>query len=102
MGARSTLLSDEMNRCRSHLEAQLRFDVRRAGTVALRPSAVQLRLCLFQPVAHVHLAVHRRSSHKVLSGFMTLARPSVELAEAEVTVGEERAHAKLVAKGHSL
>src|SRR6266496_2594939 len=52
-----------------------------------------LCLRLLQPEAHVHLAVHRRRGGKVLASLVLLARATVELAEAEVAVGDERAHA---------
>ena len=50
---------------------------------------------LLQPELHVHLAIHRGGGHEVLSCLLSLARLSVELAEAEVTVGDERAQAEL-------
>jgi hypothetical protein len=53
----------------------------------------QLRLRLLQPVRHPHLAVHRRRRREVLLGLLALARAPVELAEAEVAVGDEGAHA---------
>src|SRR6266849_8902295 len=51
------------------------------------------QLRLLQPEPHVHFAVHRRRGGEVLSGLLALARAPVELAEAEVTMGDERAHA---------
>src|SRR5712691_6385597 len=51
---------------------------------------------LFQPVLHVHLAVHRRRGREVLLRLLLLARAPVELAEAEVAVGDEGAHAELL------
>ena len=39
------------------------------------------------------LAVHRRRGGKVLLGLLALVRAVVELAEAEVAVGDEGAHA---------
>src|SRR5215467_223406 len=50
-------------------------------------------LRLLEPEPHVHLAVHRRRGAEVLARLLTLARAPVELAEAEVAVGDERAHA---------
>src|SRR2546422_10622603 len=52
-----------------------------------------LRLRLLQPEPHVHLAVHRRRGGEVLLRLLTLAGAPVELAKAEVAVGDERAHA---------
>src|SRR6267142_4846082 len=53
-------------------------------------------LRLLQPKSHAHLAAHRRGCREVFAGVLTPAHASVELAEAEVTVGEDRAHAELV------
>src|SRR5215470_16020835 len=52
----------------------------------------RLRLRLLQPVRHPHLAVHRRRGGEVLLRLLALARAPVELAEAEVAVGDEGAH----------
>jgi hypothetical protein len=46
-----------------------------------------------QPEPPVHLAVHRDRSGQVLMGLLALACAPVELAEAEVAVGDERAQA---------
>src|SRR5215467_13446873 len=54
---------------------------------------LQLSLRLLEPEAHVHLAVHRRREGEVLLRLLTLARACEQLAEAEVAVGDERAHA---------
>jgi hypothetical protein len=51
---------------------------------------------LFQPVRHPHLAVHRRRSGEMLQRLFALAHAPVELAEAEVAVGDEGAHAEFV------
>src|SRR5437879_7037849 len=64
--------------------------------------AAHRRFRVLQPGTHVHRAVHRRGGREVFSGFLTLAQPSVELPEAEVAVGDERAHAQFVGEGHSL
>ena len=42
---------------------------------------------------HAHLAVHRRRRGEMLLRLLALARAPVELAEAEVAVGDEGAHA---------
>src|SRR5262245_350427 len=55
--------------------------------------SLQLCLCLFQVEAHVHLAVHRRRDREVLLSLLTLCGSPVELAKAEVAVGDERAPA---------
>jgi len=62
-------------------------------TLSVLRALLHLRLRLFQPVRHVHLAVHRHCGSEVLSRLLTLACVSVELAEAEVAVGDEGAHA---------
>src|SRR5262249_3596283 len=61
----------------------------------LSESRMRRRLCLLQPVRHPHLAVHRRRGGEMLLRLLTLARAPVELAEAEVAVGDEGAHASL-------
>jgi len=58
----------------------------------------QFRLRLLQPEAHVHLAVHRRGGGEVLLRLLALARAPVELAEAEVAVGDEGAQVQLLAE----
>src|SRR5213593_4393937 len=57
---------------------------------------------MLQPEPHVHLAVHRRRSGDVLLRLLALARAPVELAEAEVAVGDERAHGELVGQIQSV
>src|SRR5213593_4810052 len=57
--------------------------------------APSLILCLLQPVRHPHLSIHRRRGSEVLLRLLALACAPVELAEAEVAVGDERAHAEL-------
>src|SRR6266851_1403826 len=52
-----------------------------------------LRLRLLQPVRHAHLAVHRRRGGEVLLRLLSVAGAPVELAEAEVAVGDEGPHA---------
>src|SRR2546428_6471317 len=58
----------------------------------------QRRLRLFQPERHVHLAVQRSSGHEMLLGFSRSTCLSVELAEATMAVGGERAHPKFFGK----
>ena len=53
------------------------------------------RRCSCQPEVHAHRAVNRRSGGQVLVGLRSVARSLVELAEAEVAVGDEGAHAEL-------
>src|SRR5262249_42543602 len=61
-----------------------------------------LRLCPLQPEPHLHLAVHRRRGGEVLVRVLPLARAPVELAEAEVAVGNEGAHAARLGEGQCL
>ena len=69
---------------------------RSAGSSAAPVEAPHLRLGLLQPEPHVHLAVHRRRGGEVLLRLLALARAPVELAEAEVAVGDEGAHPELL------
>src|SRR5262249_32883892 len=55
----------------------------------LSSKLLHLSLRLLQPVRHPHLAVHRRRSGEMLLRLLALARAPVELAEAEVAVGDE-------------
>src|SRR5215468_7744062 len=55
-----------------------------------------LRLRLLQPVRHAHLAVHRRRGGEMLVRLLARAAAPVELAEAEVAVGDEGVHAEPV------
>src|SRR5262245_43366080 len=67
----------------------------RVARMCGRLSSKLLHLCpsLLQPVRHAHLAVHRRRGSEMLLRLRALARAPVELAEAEVAVGDEGAHA---------
>ena len=57
---------------------------------------------LREPEAHVHLPVHRRRGGEVLVRLLALARAPVELGEAEVAVGDERAHSARLGEGERL
>src|SRR5215472_10565655 len=61
-------------------------------------SARRVYLCLrlLQPKPHIHLAVQRRRGGQVPLRPLALARALVELAEAEMAVGDERAHAAIL------
>src|SRR5215831_5916418 len=63
---------------------------------------VYLRLRLLQPVRHPHLTVHRRRGGEVLARLLALARARAQLPEAEVAVGDERAHAARLGEGQRL
>ena len=54
------------------------------------------RLRLLQPEPHVHLAIHSSRSRQVLGRLRSVAGAPVELAQAEMAVGDEGAHVKLV------
>ena len=56
-------------------------------------SAAWLDLRLLQPERHVHLAVHRRRRCHMLLRLLARARAPVQFAEAEMAVGDKRAHA---------
>src|SRR5258708_35501802 len=56
-------------------------------------SAASLGLRLLQPEAHVHIAVQRYCGGKALADLLLLLCTLIELARAEVAVGDEGAHA---------
>src|SRR2546428_130320 len=99
--ARRSLVATRTMRAGARTSALLMVEPSRWPTI--RPSqAAQLLLRLLQPGPHVHRAVHRRGGRAVFAGVLPLACAPVELAEAEVAVGDERAHAELVGEGHGL
>ena len=59
-------------------------------------------LRLLHPEPHIHLAVHRHGSREVLLRLLPLVQSLVELAQADVVVSDERAHAPFVGEGYSL
>src|SRR5215470_15580404 len=61
-----------------------------------------LRLRLLQVEPHIHLAEHRRRGSEVLASLVLLACTSMELAETQLTVGEEWPHAEFVGERHGL
>src|SRR6516164_3520306 len=50
-------------------------------------------LSLLEPIAHVHLTVHRHRGGEVFAGLLRFEGAAVEPAQAEVALGDERAHA---------
>src|SRR5215831_7079033 len=64
--------------------------------------AMQFPFGLLQPEPHVHLAVHGCRDGEVLLCLVALAGASVKLPEAEVAVGDERAHAARLGEGQRL
>src|SRR5205823_14570121 len=99
------------NACRRAINAKIELVTRRKAPCFIDPvhsvrggssQFLHLRLRLLQPEPHVHLAVHRRSGGEVLAGLLLLARAPTELAEAEVAVGDEGAHAARLAERQSV
>ena len=72
-------------RTRHRVSTQRRYRGRTAGNASGR---LELR-DLLQPIRHAHLAVHRRRRGEVLLRLLALAGAPIELAEAEVAVGDE-------------
>src|SRR5215467_11965468 len=70
------------------------------GSASGEPSQLSLRL--LQIERHVHLAVHRRRGSQILARLLVLARARAQLPEAEVAVGDERAHAERLGEGQRL
>src|SRR5262249_24343993 len=48
---------------------------------------------LLAPEAHVHLAIHRRRGGQTLPSLLWLAGAAIERAQAQMAVGDKRAHA---------
>src|SRR5256885_2566929 len=48
---------------------------------------------------HAHLAIHRGRDGQVVLAWHSIARVAIELAEAEVAVGDEGAHPEFVRQG---
>src|SRR5262249_29799996 len=65
-------------------------------------SCAHLRLRPLQVEPHVHVAVHRGCGSEMLLRLLALARAPIELAEAEVAVGDEGAHAAWLGEGQRL
>src|SRR5215467_4205273 len=98
--ARSVMVSVASN---SFLQLSHRNSYRGINSSSQLASARRVYLCLrlLQPKAHVHLAEHRRSGSEVLLRLLVLTRAPVELAEAQVAVGEEWPHAELRRAGET-
>src|SRR5207245_591872 len=67
-----------------------------ASGVTVSSELSKLRLCLVRPESHIHRAVHRQREPQVLFRPLPLADATVELAEAQMAVGDERAHSELL------
>ena len=100
-GSRATLpsLDEQLRAGALDASENLRLDDSRTPTFTGRTES---RLRLFQPEAHVHLAIHRGGGGQVLLRLCVVASPAVELAETEVAVGDERAHAEVGGPGEGL
>ncbi len=72
------------------------------GVQADHPAELEDIVELREPEVHAHRAVHRRRGREVLGSLFALARPPVQLAQAEVAVGDERTHAKCFCQRHRL
>src|SRR5215467_3948961 len=57
---------------------------------------------LLQPVRHPHPAVQRRRDGEMILRLLTVARAPIELAEAEMAMGGEGAHAELAGERQRL
>ena len=62
----------------------------------------QRRLCLGQPEGHVHGAIQLDGGGQLGAGLVAPFQPGIQLPEAEVAVGHERAHAELLGQGEGL
>jgi hypothetical protein len=51
---------------------------------------------LLLPVRHIHLAVHRRRDGEMFLRLPPIAHAAIELAKADVAVGDKRAHTQLL------
>ena len=77
----------------------LRLDDSRTPTFTGRTES---RLRLFQPEAHVHLAIHRCGDRQVLGSLCPVTGAVEQLAQVEVAVGGQRAHLELIGPGEGL
>src|SRR5215813_8614657 len=59
-------------------------------------------LRFFQPEPHVHLAVHRHAGREMLMRLLTLCSAQIELGKADVAVGGERTHARILGEGEGV
>ena len=97
-----TRRSDELARRRQELpwvrvDKEYRFETDESSRGR---DALHALLELLQPVRRTHLAVHRRPGRQVLLGLLGFPRAPVEPAEAEVAVGQKRAHLELGGQVH--
>src|SRR5215470_18177549 len=93
--ARSVMVSVASN---SFSQLSHRNSYRGINSSSQLASARRVFLCLrlLQPVRHIHCSIHRRRGGQVPLRLLALARASVELAEAEMAVGDEGAHAAIL------
>src|SRR5215467_12237264 len=57
-------------------------------------------LRLLQPEVHTHVLIHPRRGCQVLARLSDVAGPPSKRSQAEVAVGDERAHAELLGECH--
>src|SRR5919106_5204205 len=73
--------------------SERRRGVHRNNRAVVRETASRrlsyLRFRFLQPIRHAHVAVHGRRGGEMLPGLLALIRAAAELAEAEVTGGDE-------------
>ena len=55
-----------------------------------------------QPERHLHGAIHLDGSGQLSAGLLPLAGLGIQRAQAEVAVGQERAHAEFLGQGEGL
>src|SRR5262249_21042889 len=70
--------------------------------VTLRFHLRQRRLGLGEPEGHLHSTVHLQGGRECSAGLLWLTGRCIQRAEAAVTVGLEREHAKLLGQGKGL
>src|SRR5262249_33155092 len=92
----------QRNRFRSRYKSELLQDCHgdSADSASGEPSYLRLRLLQIKP--HVHFVVQRGGDGEMLLCLLALARAPVESAEAEMAVGDERAHPELASKGQGV
>src|SRR6266540_171931 len=54
---------------------------------------------LFEPVIHVHLAVHPGGGGEIVASILWAANATIELAQSEMAMRDERAHAPQLREG---
>src|SRR5262245_1503035 len=65
-------------------------------------NSCQRCLRLWKPEGHAHGPQERQGGGQFGAGLLPSSYPAIQDAKAEVTMGHERAHTKLVSQGESL